>query len=118
MCIHELHFFAALCSVAVSIVLKQFKQRDYAVLQMIVWNYVTASILCWLWFKPDFTHLSLHATPWWLIGLLGMLLPTIFSVWPNPCNMQALSKPKWLSVYPWFCRYWQHISSFMSNFLA
>ena len=71
-------FFAALCSVAVSIVLKQFKQRDYAVLQMIVWNYVTASILCWLWFKPDFTHLSLHATPWWLIGLLGMLLPTIF----------------------------------------
>lgn len=71
-------FFAALCSVAVSIVLKQFKQRDYSALQMIVWNYVTASLLCWLWFKPDFAHLSIQNTPWWLIGALGVLLPSIF----------------------------------------
>lgn len=74
----ELIFAAALCSVAVSIVLKMCKARGCSPMQMIAWNYAAASVLCWLWFKPDLVHVSLQHTPWLLILALGILLPSIF----------------------------------------
>lgn len=74
----ELIFAAAVCSVMVSILLKIAKQRGLEPMQMIGWNYAIASILCFIWFKPDFSHLSVHDTPWWLILGLGVLLPSIF----------------------------------------
>lgn len=74
----ELIFSAALCSVLVSILLKIAKSRGFDVLQMIAWNYAIASILCFFWFKPDLLHISISQTPWWLIALLGGVLPTIF----------------------------------------
>lgn len=74
----ELIFSAALCSVLVSILLKIAKNKGFDVLQMITWNYAIASILCFFWFKPDLMHVSLSNTPWWLIALLGVVLPTIF----------------------------------------
>ncbi|EZQ01581.1 DMT family transporter [Acinetobacter sp. Ver3] len=74
----ELIFSAALCSVLVSILLKFSKSRGFDVMQMIVWNYAIATILCFFWFKPDLNQISLTSTPWWLIGLLGIALPSIF----------------------------------------
>jgi drug/metabolite transporter (DMT)-like permease len=74
----ELIFSAALCSVLVSILLKVCKTKGFDALQMIAWNYAIASILCFFWFKPDLVHISLSKTPWWLIGTLGVVLPTIF----------------------------------------
>ena len=74
----ELIFAAALCSVAVSILLKICKKQGYSPVQMITWNYAVASILCFFWFKPDLQHVSIQDTPWWLIITLGILLPTIF----------------------------------------
>jgi len=74
----ELIFGAALCSVAVSIFLKWGKSHGFDALQMIAVNYAVASVLCYIWFKPDFSHVSLNTTPWWLIFILGMLLPGIF----------------------------------------
>ncbi|WP_010111513.1 DMT family transporter [Acinetobacter sp. P8-3-8] len=74
----ELIFSAALCSVLVSILLKFAKNKGFDALQMIAWNYAIASILSYLWFKPDLTHISVSATPWWLIVVLGMVLPSIF----------------------------------------
>ena len=74
----ELIFSAALCSVLVSILLKFAKNKGFDALQMIAWNYAIASILSYLWFKPDLAHISLSATPWWLIIVLGMVLPSIF----------------------------------------
>lgn len=74
----ELIFSAALCSVLVSILLKFAKNKGFDVLQMIAWNYAIASILSYLWFKPDLAHISVSATPWWLIVVLGMVLPSIF----------------------------------------
>ncbi|WP_374665657.1 EamA family transporter [Acinetobacter sp.] len=74
----ELIFAAALCSVAVSILLKICKEKGYNTFQMIAWNYAAASILCYLWFKPDLQHISVQQTPWWLILILGILLPAIF----------------------------------------
>ncbi len=74
----ELIFSAALCSVLVSILLKFSKQKGFDALQMIAWNYVIASSLSYLWFKPDLAHISISQTPWWLIIVLGMVLPSIF----------------------------------------
>lgn len=74
----ELIFSAALCSVLVSILLKIAKNKGYDALQMITWNYAIASVLGYLWFKPDFAHISIAQTPWWLIVVLGMVLPSIF----------------------------------------
>lgn len=71
---------AALCSVCVSILFKRCKQRGIDSMQMLMWNYVIASILCWLWFQPDFSHLSVTTTPWWIILLLAFLLPSIFLI--------------------------------------
>lgn len=74
----ELILAAACCSVVISILLKLCKAKGFDVLQMIVWNYASASVLCFLWFKPDLQHISVIDTPWWLIVVLGVLLPSIF----------------------------------------
>ncbi|WP_202732242.1 DMT family transporter [Acinetobacter pittii] len=69
---------AALSSVLVSILLKNLKKKGYQPLQMIAWNYASASLLCFLWFQPDIPHVSIVHTPWWLILALGVILPSIF----------------------------------------
>lgn len=69
---------AALSSVLVSILLKNLKKNGYQPLQMIAWNYASASLLCFLWFQPDIQHVSIRHTPWWLIIALGIILPSIF----------------------------------------
>ncbi|MFW1841576.1 EamA family transporter [Acinetobacter pittii] len=69
---------AALSSVLVSILLKNLKKKGYQPLQMIAWNYASASLLCFLWFQPDIQHVSIMHTPWWLILALGVILPSIF----------------------------------------
>ena len=74
----ELILAAACCSVIVSILLKLAKAQGFDVLHMIVWNYASASVLCFLWFKPDLQHVSIINTPWWLIIALGVLLPSVF----------------------------------------
>ncbi|OTG65129.1 DMT family transporter [Acinetobacter silvestris] len=74
----ELIFAAAMCSVLVSILLKFCKANGFDALQMIAWNYAVASILSFFWFKPDLAHITLSDTPWWLIVVLGIILPSIF----------------------------------------
>ena len=74
----ELILAAACCSVIVSILLKFAKAQGFDALHMIVWNYASASVLCFLWFKPDLQHVSIINTPWWLIVALGILLPSVF----------------------------------------
>lgn len=74
----QLVFAAALCSVLVSVLLKRYKARGLDIMQMVASNYAIASLLCLLWFKPDFSHVSLSATPWWIIIVLAILLPSIF----------------------------------------
>lgn len=74
----ELIFSAALCSVLVSIFLKISKSKGLDPLQMIAWNYLAASVLCFFWFKPNLTTITISETPWWLIVVLGVCLPSIF----------------------------------------
>ncbi len=49
----ELIVAAAFCSVLVSILLKVCKTQGFNPMQMITWNYVSASVLCFYWFKPN-----------------------------------------------------------------
>lgn len=74
----ELIVIAALCSVAVSILLKVAKIKGFSPIQMIAWNYAAAAILCFWWFKPQFQYVSITQTPWLLILALGVLLPSVF----------------------------------------
>lgn len=74
----ELIVIAALCSVAVSILLKVAKNKGFSPIQLIAWNYAAAAVLCFWWFKPQFQYVSLTQTPWLLIFALGVLLPSVF----------------------------------------
>lgn len=66
------------CSVAVSILLKIARRQNIAVDQAIAVNYAVAATLCLLVLKPQPASLLAPSTPWWILALLGVLLPTIF----------------------------------------
>lgn len=68
---------AALFSVSVSIALKLYRQYGLNILHLLTLNYITASVLCFLCFKPTFNIVQLEHS-WWLIGALAVLLPSIF----------------------------------------
>lgn len=66
------------CSVAVSVLLKVARRQNIQIDQAIAINYVVAASLCLLIFRPQPSSLLTHATPWWVLIALGVLLPTIF----------------------------------------
>ena len=68
---------AALFSVSVSIALKFYRQYGFNIVHLLTLNYITASVLCFLWFKPTFNVVQLKHS-WWLIGALAVILPSIF----------------------------------------
>ena len=70
-------FIAALFSVSVSVLVKIYKQHNLDIFQILACNYLMASVLAYIWFKPSFTMLSL-SSPWWLIILMAVLLPLVF----------------------------------------
>src|SRR5690554_4962593 len=70
--------FSISCSVAVSVLLKVARARQIQVIQAIAVNYVVASALCLLLFRPAPASLLTPATPWWILVTLGLMLPTIF----------------------------------------
>ena len=74
----ELIFAAACCSVVVSILLKCGKIKGFVPIQMISWNYASASLLSYFWFKPDLSYVSISNTHLWLILVLAYLLPSVF----------------------------------------
>ncbi len=114
----ELIFAAAVCSVLVSIVLKICKTRGYDVLQMISCNYAAASVLTYLWFQPDVQQLSLQQTPWWLIVVLAILLPSIFVALSQSLQWAGILKTElaqrlsvvW-SLFAAFLLFQEHFSS-------
>jgi|SRR5690625_2219711 len=66
------------CSVAVSVLLKLVKRYKIDVAQAIAMNYVIALLLCVLLLKPQASSLIQPSTAWWVLIMLGILLPTIF----------------------------------------
>lgn len=71
---------AAVCSVLVSVLLKLARQHDVDAVQAIGWNYLAASILCWLLLSPSLNSLSASGAPWLSLLGLAFVLPTLFIV--------------------------------------
>ncbi|NYT67677.1 EamA/RhaT family transporter [Pusillimonas noertemannii] len=65
-------------SVAVSILLKVARRQDIRVDQAIAVNYPVAALLCLALLRPHPEQLLAPGTPWWVLILLGILLPGIF----------------------------------------
>ncbi len=65
-------------SVAVSVLLKVARRQDIRVDQAIAVNYPVAAVLCLALLRPHPEQLLAPGTPWWVLILLGLLLPGIF----------------------------------------
>lgn len=71
---------AALCSVSVSVLLKLAGRFQIDVVQAVCWNYLAASILCWLFLNPRLASLARPETPWLILIGLAVALPGLFLV--------------------------------------
>jgi drug/metabolite transporter (DMT)-like permease len=71
-------FLSICCSVTVSVLLKLAKRYQVDVYQAITWNYSTAILLTWIFFKPHFIHLQ--DAPIVTYFSLGILLPLLFVI--------------------------------------
>lgn len=71
-------FLSICCSVFVSVMLKLAKRYHIDVYQAITWNYSMAIVLSWLFLKPQLSNLG--GAPFFLYGLLGLLLPSLFVI--------------------------------------
>lgn len=77
-------------SVAVSVVLKIAKKNSIRVDVAVAFNYVSCSLLTFLVLKPK-APTSSAELDWWLILLLGFLLPTIFIVMGRAVRMAGIA---------------------------
>jgi len=71
-------FLSICCSVVVSILLKLARRYQIDIFQAITWNYSIAILLTWIFLKPQLHNL--HAAPFYIYSLLGLLLPSLFVV--------------------------------------
>lgn len=69
------------CSVAVSVFLKLARRHTIRVEQAIAVNYLTASVLCLALLHPNLQSIPNNTpTAWWILVLLGVLLPSVFLI--------------------------------------
>jgi len=66
------------CSVTVAVLLKLARRWQIDVRQAVAVNYGVASLLCLAVLQPSLTELLRPATPWGMLIMLGVLLPTVF----------------------------------------
>ncbi|MBB5645554.1 DMT family transporter [Pedobacter cryoconitis] len=66
------------CSVTVAVLLKLAKRYNIHVLQAVMWNYLAAIILSYIFFRPELVQLV--AVPTTLAIAIGVLLPVLFLI--------------------------------------
>ncbi len=64
-------------SVTVGVIFKISRKYSISTTQIVAWNYTVALLLCYGFFRPDFSTIDATA-PWEIYIPLGILLPTIF----------------------------------------
>ncbi|KGO86335.1 transporter [Flavobacterium rivuli WB 3.3-2 = DSM 21788] len=69
--------FSIICSVTVGIIFKVSKRYEVCTSQIVMWNYVLALMLCYLFFQPDLTPVN-TAAPWAIYAPLMVLMPSVF----------------------------------------
>lgn len=73
-------FLSICCSVFVSVLLKLARRYRIDVTQAIAWNYLAAGILCYVFYRPQFSNLDISNIPYPIYILLGFLLPSLFVI--------------------------------------
>lgn len=73
-------FLSICCSVFVSVLLKLAKRYHIDANQAIAWNYLSAGILCWGFYRPEIFSLNIDAIPYPIYIILGILLPSLFVI--------------------------------------
>ena len=73
-------FSAVLFSVLVSVLLKLFPRHGIDTAQAVTWNYLVASLMCWLLLAPDLDSLRSPAAPWPTLLALAVILPGLFLI--------------------------------------
>lgn len=73
-------FFAVICSVLVSVLLKLARRHRLDVSQMVTWNYLVAAALGALLLRPSMDTLGHARAPWAALLALAVILPTLFLV--------------------------------------
>lgn len=66
------------CSVTVAVLLKLAKRYNIHVLQAVMWNYLAAIILSYIFFRPELAQLV--SVPTTLAIAIGVLLPVLFLI--------------------------------------
>ena len=73
-------FLSICCSVFVSVLLKLAKRYRIDVTQAIAWNYLSAGILCYGFYRPQILDFNISEIPYPIYILLGFLLPSLFVI--------------------------------------
>jgi drug/metabolite transporter (DMT)-like permease len=68
---------SVICSVIVGVIFKVSRRYQVFATQIVMYNYVFALVLCYLFFSPDLTALD-SSSPWGIFISLGILLPVVF----------------------------------------
>jgi drug/metabolite transporter (DMT)-like permease len=68
---------SVICSVAVGVIFKISRKYDVSAYQIVAINYVFALLLCYVFFNPNLTVVTIHS-PWILYVSVGVLLPSVF----------------------------------------
>ncbi|MCE7031434.1 EamA/RhaT family transporter [Lysobacter sp. GX 14042] len=71
---------SALCSVSVAVLLKLAPRWRLDMPQLVMWNYLAASGLCWVLLSPPLENLQRPDTPWPVLLGLAVVLPSLFLV--------------------------------------
>jgi len=82
--LHQIHamlylIFSIICSVSVGIIFKFSRQYSTILSQIVVWNYLFALLLCYLFYSPDITVVN-DSAPWAIYLTLAVLMPSIFII--------------------------------------
>lgn len=66
-----------ICSVTVGIIFKTARKYPIGLSQVIGWNYIFATLLCYFTFRPQLSAID-ETAPWGIYTTLAVLMPSIF----------------------------------------
>lgn len=82
---------SVICSVTVGVIFKVSRAYKTPSAQIVVYNYVFALALCYLFFSPDLTVLD-TSSPWKILGPLGVLMPVVFLFLATSIKYMGIAK--------------------------
>jgi drug/metabolite transporter (DMT)-like permease len=82
---------SVICSVTVGVIFKIARRYQVPSQQIVMYNYVFALVLCYLFFSPNLTVID-SSSPWGIFVSLGILLPVVFLFLATSINYMGIVK--------------------------